>query len=88
MEGLEYRYARPGRARDRGRHGRALRDVATIGQFDVDRARNPRARRKREKESRGAFADSLGKVEEGKREIKAFMAHQPERILGRTGNGS
>ena len=88
MEGLEYRYAAPVVLATVGGMAAPYETWQTIGQFDVDRARNPRARRKREKVSRGAFADSLGKVEEGKREIKAFMAHQPERILGRTGNGS
>ena len=45
-------------------------------------------RRIREKLARGAFSFALGEVATGDREIKAFMAHEPNRILGRTGNGS
>ena len=45
-------------------------------------------RKGKEKVAKGAFRTILGLVETGKREIKAFMAHHAERIIGRTGNGT
>ena len=86
MSDLEYRYAEPPPAGRVGGLAAPYERWETIG-GGRDRAGRPRPRR-REKIARGAFRDALGAVQEGKLEIKAFAAHMPERILGRTGNGT
>ena len=80
---MEYRYAELPPLATVGGLAAPYEKWQTLGRTDNDR-QGDGAGRVREKLAQGAFSVSLGEVAEGTREISAFAAHAPERVLGRT----